>query len=79
MQQYGHESRLVTLGANVAGLTEAAVGLTLAMVLGGAGAAWRLTGAIWASPHHDECGCGCHTVHHHYYCVCVPPCHGCRG
>ena len=82
MHQHEQESRLVALGANVAGLADAAFGLGIAMLAAGAGATRRMLGTVTgASPVSNHCGCGfscgCQTIRHHHCCQCVPPCYRC--
>ena len=69
----GHRnSRLVTLGENLAALVETS-GLA-AMTLGSLARA--VVGAPFREPH---TGCGCGAARHHYHCCYEPPIHRCGG
>jgi hypothetical protein len=78
MQHYRKESRLVALGANLAGLADAAVLPALAVRSGFAVAHWlyaKLPGPAYGG----GAGSGCchHIVRHHYCCDYIPPRYGC--
>ncbi|MGZ5984332.1 MAG: hypothetical protein ACXWK7_05300 [Caulobacteraceae bacterium] len=69
---HGHPSRLVTLGENLAALTEA--GTLIAM--GMAGLAGALIRAPFREPRSSDFGCGCQSRSR---CCYDPPVHRCGG
>ena len=70
--QSHHPSRLVTLGENLAALTEIGTG----MAVGLGSLARAVIGAPFRGPPEDR-GCGC--VRHHYRCCYEPPVYRCGG
>jgi hypothetical protein len=77
MQIHRNESRLVALGANLAGLVDAAVLPALAVRSGFAVARWLYATLPAPSPAYRGKSSCCHVVRHHYCCDYVPPRYRC--
>lgn len=71
-----------TVGAGLGALVEAAAGLAVGTLYGGAFAARRIAETLMWEPGPLSSAWGPHgcgpMVHHHYHDCCVPPCHGCH-